>query len=464
MKKGDLRMQLAIKRNTAAVGTALALACAAACAGAVMAPADAHAASVKGANVNVTADGAEHAINASVSGAYSSEVYYSTQKLTASNYKSAGSTTPIKRVKAGSTKVYVAYVYKNKKSSSKVFKSKSFTINVKPSVGTEGTTFAGATDKTYSGVYDQAAHGMTVVAGASVAGDYDVYYSTGKALNYRNFKTTGSTTAPTFTKAGNNKVYWIAVPKGYNAYEKDGAVDKTATAKNVKTGSKVISIKPKAMTSADIKAHTDLATAMTGYGFTGKATDDGTAANTKYYYNGKTFSDVATGANKLTLTATDKSASLVKGKDFTVKWKNNLKVGTATVTLAGKGNYTGSKTIQFSINNKAISECYFMIGGKKVGTGASISASSLADAYEWLYYGSHKTVKPTIKVYTDSSYTNLVSRSYYKVTYNEGKTAAGDYANEGMGRVIGTASVKIDGGANMTGSTTITFNVVSSKA
>ena len=34
--------------------------------------------------------------------------------------------------------------------------------------------------------------------------------------------------------------------------------------------------------------------------------------------------------------------TLKKGTDYTVKYLNNTKVGTATVTVTGKGNYTGS--------------------------------------------------------------------------------------------------------------------------
>ena len=41
---------------------------------------------------------------------------------------------------------------------------------------------------------------------------------------------------------------------------------------------------------------------------------------------------------------------LVNGADFTVAYKNNLNVGTATVTVTGKGKYTGKATTTFIIN------------------------------------------------------------------------------------------------------------------
>ena len=40
---------------------------------------------------------------------------------------------------------------------------------------------------------------------------------------------------------------------------------------------------------------------------------------------------------------------LVSGKDFTVKFSNNKKIGTATITVTGKGNFTGTRTIKFVI-------------------------------------------------------------------------------------------------------------------
>ena len=40
---------------------------------------------------------------------------------------------------------------------------------------------------------------------------------------------------------------------------------------------------------------------------------------------------------------------LVEGKDYTVSYANNINVGTATVTITGKGNYTGTITKTFKI-------------------------------------------------------------------------------------------------------------------
>jgi len=46
------------------------------------------------------------------------------------------------------------------------------------------------------------------------------------------------------------------------------------------------------------------------------------------------------------------STTLVKDEDYTLEYKNNLAVGTASVTIKGKGDYFGSKTVNFTIQGK----------------------------------------------------------------------------------------------------------------
>ena len=45
-------------------------------------------------------------------------------------------------------------------------------------------------------------------------------------------------------------------------------------------------------------------------------------------------------------------AKLKQGTDYTVTYRNNKKIGIATATVKGKGNYTGSKKVTFRINPK----------------------------------------------------------------------------------------------------------------
>ncbi len=50
------------------------------------------------------------------------------------------------------------------------------------------------------------------------------------------------------------------------------------------------------------------------------------------------------------------SRLLEPGKDYTVKYAGNTKAGKASVTITGKGNYTGRKTVYFQINRLVITD------------------------------------------------------------------------------------------------------------
>lgn len=54
-------------------------------------------------------------------------------------------------------------------------------------------------------------------------------------------------------------------------------------------------------------------------------------------------------AIKPSVTVKDDTKTLVKGTDYTLSYMNNKNVGTATVTITGKGSYTGTKTVTFKI-------------------------------------------------------------------------------------------------------------------
>ena len=57
-------------------------------------------------------------------------------------------------------------------------------------------------------------------------------------------------------------------------------------------------------------------------------------------------------ALKPAVKVTYNKAKLKNGTDYTVTYKNNTNIGVATVTVTGKGNYTGTKKLTFNINPK----------------------------------------------------------------------------------------------------------------
>ncbi len=62
-------------------------------------------------------------------------------------------------------------------------------------------------------------------------------------------------------------------------------------------------------------------------------------------------------------TVTDGETTLAKGDDFTYSYDNNTDVGIATITVTGKGNYTGKATTQFAINEKGSAAAGMSIEG-----------------------------------------------------------------------------------------------------
>ena len=70
-----------------------------------------------------------------------------------------------------------------------------------------------------------------------------------------------------------------------------------------------------------------------------------TLAKTSYTYDGK--------AKKPAVTVKDGGTTLTNGKDYEVAYANNINAGTAKVTVTGKGNYTGTVTMNVVIKKAA---------------------------------------------------------------------------------------------------------------
>ncbi len=67
--------------------------------------------------------------------------------------------------------------------------------------------------------------------------------------------------------------------------------------------------------------------------------------------------------------------ALVKDRDFTVSYAGNTNAGTATVTITGRGNYTGTKAVTFTINPAAIEDAAISGLSAATYTGAAIAQS-----------------------------------------------------------------------------------------
>ena len=85
----------------------------------------------------------------------------------------------------------------------------------------------------------------------------------------------------------------------------------------------------------------------------------------------------------------DGNKTLVKGTDYTLEYTNNINVGTATITITFKGNYTGNITTTFEIVKVDSSLLSVKPVTSKVYTGSAIT---LEDSEIVVTYGSTKLV------------------------------------------------------------------------
>ncbi len=100
------------------------------------------------------------------------------------------------------------------------------------------------------------------------------------------------------------------------------------------------------------------------------------------------------------VTIKDGKYTLRKGTDYTLIYKNNVKVGTGTVTVRGVGNYSGTKTLKFNI---VLKKPTLKVG--KTSSGAKLTWNKVAGAagYQiWLSTGGGKFKK--VKTVTGTSF------------------------------------------------------------
>ena len=145
-------------------------------------------------------------------------------------------------------------------------------------------------------------------------------------------------------------------------------------------------------------------------------------------------SKVYTGAKRtqapvVKLAIGSKTVKLKKGTDYTLSYRNNIKKGTATVVIKGKGNYKGSVTKTFKITARSLA--------KATVTGIKTKG----------YTGKAVTQSPVVKLKIGSTTKTLKKGTDYTLTYKNNKN-------------IGTAKVTITGKGNYKGSITKSFKIV----
>lgn len=120
----------------------------------------------------------------------------------------------------------------------------------------------------------------------------------------------------------------------------------------------------------------------------------------------------------------DDDTVLKLGMDYSLSYANNMNAGSAKVTITGKGNYTGTKTLTFTINPKSIAN----LGVSEIGT--------------MEYTGTE--IKPTLSIKDG------------KLSLKNDKDYTLKYMNNTK---VGTATVVINGKGNYKGEKKVTFKI-----
>lgn len=119
--------------------------------------------------------------------------------------------------------------------------------------------------------------------------------------------------------------------------------------------------------------------------------------------------------------------TLTEGKDYDVAYNNNTKVGEASVTITGKGNFTGEVTKNFDVvaSAKSITKCTFAKYSTKTYTGSAVKPVPIVkDGSKKLVAGADYTVKYSnnVKCGTAKATITGVAKNGYKgsktITFN----------------------------------------------
>jgi hypothetical protein len=103
------------------------------------------------------------------------------------------------------------------------------------------------------------------------------------------------------------------------------------------------------------------------------------------------------------VTVKDSAGNKISSKYYTVTYKNNKKVGTATVTIKFKGGYTGTITATFKINPKATTLKKVTSAKTKTVKVTWKKQATQTTGYEIQYSTSKKFTKKTTKTATVKS-------------------------------------------------------------
>ncbi len=125
---------------------------------------------------------------------------------------------------------------------------------------------------------------------------------------------------------------------------------------------------------------------------------------TSYTYDGT--------EKKPSVTVKDGENLLAVGTDYSFVYSDNINAGTGKVTITGKGNYTGTKVLNFTINKRAIT--VKAADGSKTYDGAALTNAAVTLTAGTLVSGQSLTATATGSITNVGSTANTVSSAVVK--------------------------------------------------
>ena len=313
--------------------------------------------------------------------------------------------------------------------------------------GTDGTIywktrdFKNTTDNTVviSDVADQTYTGSLIAPNITVScNDVELVKNTDYTVSYSNNKNVGTATI-SITGIGD---YTGTITKNFNIVARDISDTTIGSIPNqTYTGNSISALPVITYNGATLTKGTDYTLTYSnnvnvGTGtvtITGKGNFKGTTSKT-FSISARAMSDTSV-ANVSSQTYTGNGISplptitynnktLKKDTDYTLSYSNNINAGTATITITGKGNFTGTTSKTFSISARAMSD------------------TSVANISSQTYTGNVISPLPTI-TYNNKT---LKKDTDYTLSYS-------DNIN------VGTATITITGKGNFAGTTSKTFSI-----
>ena len=393
--------------------------------------------------------------------------------------------------------------------------------------GTTGTIywkardFKNTTDNAVviSNIADQTYTGSLIAPNITVScNDVELVKNTDYTVSYSNNKNVGTATI-SITGIGD---YTGTITKNFNIVARDISDTTIGSIPNqTYTGNSISALPVITYNGATLTKGTDYTLTYSnnvnvGTGtvtITGKGNFKGTTSKT-FSISARAMSDTSV-ANVSSQTYTGNGISplptitynnktLKKDTDYTLSYSNNINAGTATITITGKGNFTGTTSKTFSISARAMSDTSVANISSQTYTGNVISPlptitynnkTLKKDTDYTLSYSNNinagtatititgkgnfagttsKTFSISARAMSDTSVVNISSQTYTgnvisplpTITYNN-KTLKKDtdYTLSYSDNInVGTATITITGKGNFTGMTSMTFIITQKSA